>query len=115
MAIMESSQYPSPKQIKNHLEMLDYRDSELVIGLVCAVGADYTPVAESIKELLSRYKYSTQVIKISDLIQRLTDRPLAEPSSEIGRIEAHMDAGNEVCRRTERADIWALAAVGEIA
>ena len=66
-----------PIQIKNSLEKFDYRDSELVIGMVCAVGTDYRPVAKSISDILARFSYSTQIIKVSELIEKLTDQPPA--------------------------------------
>jgi deoxycytidylate deaminase len=102
-----------PTQIKDTLERFDYRDSELVIGVVCAVGTDYRPVAKSIECILARYSYSTQIIKVSGLIEKLTDQTL-DDSSEISRISTRMDAGNHACQETGQHDIWALAAIAEI-
>jgi deoxycytidylate deaminase len=102
-----------PTQIKNALETFDYRDSELVIGVVCAVGTDYRPVAKSIQGILARYSYSTKIIKVSELIERLTDQTL-DNSTEIARISTRMNAGNHACHETDRHDIWALAVIAEI-
>lgn len=102
-----------PLQIKNPLQPLDYQDSELIVGLVCAVGTDYRPVADAIGSTLGRYRYSTQIIKISELIEALTDQPLVD-SPETKRISTRMDAGNYACQKTGRHDIWALAAIAEI-
>lgn len=102
-----------PVQIKNALEKFDFCHSELVIGLVCAVGTDYAPVRLSIEKILSKFKYSSRTIKISNLITRLTGKILpAIP--EIQRIDSLMTAGNELCRQTKRKDIWALASIAEI-
>lgn len=102
-----------PLQIKNPLQELDYRDSELVVGLVCAVGTDYRPVAEAIKSTLAKYRYSAQFVKISELIEAVTDQPLLN-SPETKRISTRMDAGNRACQDAGRHDIWALAAIAEI-
>jgi deoxycytidylate deaminase len=102
-----------PAQIKNAIEKFDFCHSELVIGLVCAVGTDYKPVKLSIEKILSKFNYTSRTIKISDLITRLTDKPLPT-SPETLRIDSLMTAGNELCRQTKRKDIWALAAITEI-
>ena len=102
-----------PPQIKNAVEKFDYCDSELVIGLVCAVGADYGPIKDAIVQILQQYDYAARVIRISDLIPRFTETPLAE-SPETARIAARMTAGNSMCRSTQRKDFWALASIAEI-
>lgn len=102
-----------PPQIKNAVEKFDFPDSELVIGMVCAVGTDYEPIRRSIEKILTKYGYKSTSIKISDLIGRFTDKQL--PSSpETARIASRMTAGNDLCRKTKRKDVWALAAIAEI-
>lgn len=102
-----------PAQVKNPIERFDFPDSELVIGMVCAVGTDYEPIRRSIEKILAKYGYSSATIKISDLITRLADKAL--PSSpETQRINSRMTAGNDLCRKTQRKDIWALAGIVEI-
>jgi len=102
-----------PIQLKDKLEKFDYPDSELVIGVVCAVGTDYRPVVKSIEETLKRYSYSINEIRVSELIEALTDQEL-DDTSEITRISTRMSAGNHACRETGRNDIWALAAIAQI-
>jgi len=102
-----------PIQIKNALEKFDFCHSELVIALVCAVGTDYDPVRLAIEKILSKFNYFSRTIKISNLIARLTGKPLPA-SPETQRIDSLMTAGNELCRQTKRKDIWALAAIAEI-
>ncbi len=102
-----------PLQIKNALERFDFCHSELVLGLVCAVGTDYAPVQLSIEKILSRFNYSSRTIRMSKLIARLTGKVLPE-SPETQRINSFMTAGNELCQQTRRKDIWALASIAEI-
>ena len=102
-----------PLQIKNPIEPFDCIDAELVIGLVCAVGTDYSPVCDSLEKTLQKFRYSTRRVRISALFQKLTECDL-ERSPETLRINSHMDAGNRGCRESGRKDLWALAAVAEI-
>ena len=102
-----------PAQIKNDLEKFEFCHSELVIGLVCAVGTDYAPVRSSIERILNKFSYSSRTTKISDLITRLTGKSVPG-SPETPRIDSLMTAGNQLCQQTKRKDIWALAAVAEI-
>lgn len=100
-------------QIEDKIEAFDFCESELVIGLVYAVGTNYKPLQECIERSLKSHGYNPSFIRISDLIGALTDCPLKE-SPEIARISSRMNAGNSVCRESGRRDIWALAAVAEI-
>jgi len=102
-----------PAQVKNAVEKFDFCDSEVVVGMVCAVGTDYDPVRLSIERILSKFNYLARVIRISDLITRFSDAPLPT-SPETQRIASRMTAGNDLCRETGRKDIWALAAIAEI-
>ncbi len=102
-----------PIQIKNSVERFDFCDSELVIGVVCAVGTDYGPIRDSIVRILQKYSYSSRIVRISDLIPRFTEAALpVGPETE--RISARMTAGNSVCRAKKRKDFWALAAIADI-
>jgi deoxycytidylate deaminase len=102
-----------PSQINDVIEAFDHCESELVIGLVYAVGTDYKPVQQSIEDLLKQHGYRPHSIRISDLIGSLTDYPLLD-DSEFNRVSSRMNAGNAACRDLGRRDIWALAAIAEI-
>jgi deoxycytidylate deaminase len=103
----------SHPQIHGSIESFEFCDSELVIGLVYAVGTNYKPVQDCIEGILRKYGYQPHSIRISDLISTLTREPLLE-DSEVNRISSRMTAGNNTCRDSGRKDIWALAAVAEI-
>lgn len=102
-----------PAQIGDAVEPFDFCESELVIALVCAAGTDYKPVQDCIEALLGKRGYNPNFIRVSDLIQTLTERKLP-CSTEIERISARMDAGNALCRESGRKDLLALAAIAEI-
>lgn len=100
-------------QIAGNVELFEFCESELVIGLVYAVGTDYKPVQQCIENALRSRGYQPHLIRISDLMPSLTSRKL-DDSSEYARISSRMTAGNQACRDTDRKDMWALAAVGQI-
>lgn len=104
---------PTHQQFKNQPEDFDFCDSELVIAFVCAVGTDYGPIRAAVEEILGRYGYKANVIRVSDLIQTLMDVDLVE-EPETARISSRMDAGNAGCRETGRRDLWALATIAKI-
>jgi deoxycytidylate deaminase len=102
-----------PDQVKEPVENFDFPHAELVVGLVCAVGTDYRPIADHLTKALQTFGYKTRVVRISSLIRKFTDYELP-PSPEIERISAHMDAGNRACKDSGRKDLWALAVVADI-
>lgn len=53
-----------------------YSDSEIVIGLVGAVGTELTAIKQIIKERLATFNYSSEEIRISqDIISLFEDIP----------------------------------------
>ncbi|MFO0883589.1 MAG: cytidine deaminase [Pirellulales bacterium] len=72
-------------------------DSELVIGLVCAVGTESRLVIDLLKERLGLAGYRVEVAKISrDVIPRLVEVPF-DAKESFERYSALMTAGNQ-CR-----------------
>ena len=102
-----------PAQIKYPIENFEFCDSELLIAIVCAVGTDYGPIRESLIKILETYGYTANVIRVSELIGKLTSAPLPK-EPEIDRINESMTAGNSACSESGRADIWGLAVVAAI-
>jgi len=100
-------------QIRGNIESFEFCESELVIGLVYAVGTNYKPVQESIEGILKKFGYNPHSIRISDLISTLTKEKLLD-DTELDRVSSRMTAGNNACRNSGRRDIWALAAIAEI-
>ncbi|MDX6636338.1 MAG: hypothetical protein QOF06_2541 [Solirubrobacterales bacterium] len=88
--------------------------SELVIGLVGAVGAELDLVSTDIEIALSDYGYDAQEIRLSRLLSDLAwDEELpAEPLDT--HIWTHMEAGNRLRLCWQRSDALALLALTEI-
>jgi deoxycytidylate deaminase len=73
-----------------------YSDSELVIGLVGAVGTELKKLEEIVIERLKAFKYETEQIRVSnDGIPRIVDVGSFPPGDEYARIDGMMNAGNE--------------------
>jgi len=89
--------------------------SEIVIGLVGAVGTDLDLVSTDIELALDAYGYEAQEIRLSQLLADLDweENLPSEPLDE--HIWTHMDAGNKLRLCWERGDALALLALTEIA
>jgi deoxycytidylate deaminase len=89
------------------------QQTELVIGLVGAVGTDLTLVADELRTELREYDYSVTVLRFSDYLR---DLPWAEDFSdcpEDDRIWLAMDAGTKLREETD-GDALALWAISDI-
>lgn len=83
-----------------------FNDSEIVIGLVGAVGTNLDEIVDIFSERLKRYKYGTQKISVSsDILSRFSSKPIYS-LSEFERLTAYMDVGNDL---REKGDSKAIA------
>lgn len=92
-----------------------FDDSEIVIGLVGAIGTNFRHVTEILTTRFRNLGYEVQVLKIStDVIESLlgdeTDAQTDEHSFD--RIKRLMDAGNDA--RKNHPDMLALGAISKI-
>ena len=86
---------------------------ELVFGLVGALGSDLELVTDTLCDSLSIVDYSCRKIRISQLLHEIDGWEFPETLEE-GRINKHMDKGNELRNSLERGDALALLAIGAI-
>jgi hypothetical protein len=90
-----------------------YADSELVIGLVGAVGTDLSLVSDIICQRLVHYNYTTEEIRISkDIIKDL--KLVKEDTNSCITINSYMTAGNELRKESGDYSVLALAAAAKI-
>ncbi|MFM9961856.1 MAG: cytidine deaminase, partial [Planctomycetaceae bacterium] len=93
--------------------IVDEFASELIVGLVSAVGTENSLVINLLKERLDRAGYTTQVIKVSqDVIPSLCDVP-EHRNDHFNRISSLMDAGNRA-RGAGGDDVLARGAAARI-
>jgi deoxycytidylate deaminase len=88
--------------------------SELVIGLVGAVGTKLTNVTDELRAQLAEYRYTATAIRLSTY---LADLPWAEGFEgryEDERIWLGMEAGTRLRRETNHGDALALWAISDI-
>lgn len=93
----------------------NYNDSELVFGLVGAVGTNLRSVSEIIKDRLKSFSYKTDIIQVSeDVIGKLHPDKVKNSTSEYERIENYINLGNEVREKTGDHSVLALGAASVI-
>ena len=88
--------------------------SELVIGLVGAVGANLSNIVEDLTKCLEKFDYTTQEIHVSELIENFTTIPPFDEDNKFARTDAFMTAGDDARKDTEENAILALAVVDQI-
>lgn len=89
-------------------------ESELIIGLVTAVGTETSLVIDLLKECLGRAGYDMFIVKISkDVIPLLIQVPV-HSNDHFARIGSLMDAGNEARAKANDDAILALGATTRI-
>lgn len=87
----------------------DFKDTELVIGIVNAVGTENRRVLDPLKDRLKGFGYAVEEIRVSDL--------LPAPNGTLGeydRIKHYMSQGDEFRKRTGNNAILAAGAADEI-
>jgi deoxycytidylate deaminase len=88
--------------------------SELMIGLVGAAGSDLPSIAESLRKALNTVGYRAHPVRLSHELHNLTQYAhLPQIVDEAEKINAYMDAGNELRQKTG-ADVMALLAIAAV-
>ncbi|QSX04779.1 cytidine deaminase [Sedimentibacter sp. zth1] len=88
-------------------------NSELVIGIISAVGTDVSKVISLLSDKLKQFKYSVEEIKVSkDVISTFDKNPTLTDSNEYERISKYMNIGDKL--REEDETILMKGAVYQI-
>jgi deoxycytidylate deaminase len=87
------------------------RKPELFFGLVGAVGTDLDKVALILTKAMAAAEYDSKTVKLSDMIRAIDKYKNLPTKYADERIHAHMTAGDELRRITERRDAVALLGV----
>jgi deoxycytidylate deaminase len=88
--------------------------TELVIGLVGAVGIDLDSFASELGSVLSGFDYRTHNLHLTDQLGALKwkQKLVNEPYDE--RVWSYMTAGNKLCKQWDRRDAFGLLAINAI-
>jgi deoxycytidylate deaminase len=92
--------------------LLEYTASEIVFGLVYAVGTDYRSGLDCLSEQIRRFGYDPVEMRMSDYLANMA---AARWKSEQERLTALMDIGDTLRGQSGRGDLVALAAIAKIA
>jgi deoxycytidylate deaminase len=98
--------------------VLDYPEAELVFALVYAVGTEYRPILEFLKDTIRLSGYSVEDHHVSEWFPDISERlrlNLEFPKGpEHQRITSQIEAGNKIREATQRADIFALISASKL-
>ena len=88
--------------------------TELVIGLVGAVGIDLDSFVGELRAVLSGFDYRSHNLHLTDQLPVLEwkSKLISEPYDE--RVWSYMSAGNRLCKKWKRRDAFGLLAVNAI-
>ena len=104
--------------LKNHAQKSfegTYTDTEIVIGLVGAVGTPHGQVVDILTERLKAFNYNTKEIRVShDVIHTLYQDIPDNITSEFERITTYIDKGNKARKDSGDNSILALGVSSEI-
>jgi hypothetical protein len=89
-------------------------ESELVIGLVSAIGTENKQVIDLLTERLNRAGYEVKTIKISRDVIPLLGAVSDQLDKQFARSSSLMDAGNKARSQTNDDSILALGAAAHI-
>lgn len=92
-----------------------FQDSELVIGLVGAVGTELDQVIQLLMQRIAVFNYEPHQVKVSkEIIPEIVDLPQPTSAGEYERISNLMDAGNRARENTGDTSILALGVAAKI-
>lgn len=100
------------------LASLEQDHTELVLGLVGAVGTELSRVETFLREGLQRFGYQPEVVHVTDLFKTFDISGLGielKDAPEYDRIRSRIKAGNRFRELSGRNDIFALYAAQQIA
>lgn len=86
-----------------------FKETELIIGIVNAVGTEYKRVLDPLKDRLKGFGYAVEEIRISSLLSEPSSNP-----SEYERIKHYMNKGDDLRKTTENNAILAAGAAHKI-
>jgi deoxycytidylate deaminase len=89
-------------------------ESELIIGLVCAVGAEKSLIVDLLKERLGRAGYAVRIVKISRDVIPLLQSVTQGINDNFKRISDLMDAGNAARAAADDDSVLALGVAAQI-
>jgi len=96
-----------------------YPEAELVLAIVCPLGAAYDRCVETLENYLGQFGYEASKVRLSDLfddlLSQLGSSVRVDHSSPTQRFKSKILAGNAIRELTACPDTMALLAAGRIA
>lgn len=115
IALDETSTPASSMEFGQTLLGAKFADSELVIGLVGAVGTELKQVIDILMNRLAVFNYVPQQVRVSEeVIPLIVDMPGIGSADEFNRISRLMNAGNAARQKTSDNSVLALGVAAKI-
>lgn len=98
-------------------ERVTHPQPELVFAVASPVGSYLDEFSGLFRDLVSRYGYATNEVRLSKLVERIhTEKVgvIVAPKNEYERIDAFMSAGNKLRQLAAVGEVMALYAIAEI-
>src|SRR5215212_9408119 len=97
----------SDQGIAGAIDILDYPDGELVIGLVAAAGTDLESFERLLADHLKKFNFEHNSIRLSHFLRTIDPTSIGvdlRESPEEVRLNSYMDAGDKL--RGLRQNLW---------
>lgn len=91
-----------------------YQDSEIVIGLVGAVGVDLNQVIDNLKDQFNFFSYNIKMIKISEHVISVLSSEFDAPPKRCDRVNYLIEKGNTLREKTKDNAFMAKAVAANI-
>lgn len=107
---------PDPSEVEQFALEHEMAETELVFGLVGALGTDVDRVSQELHLALEGVDYRASEVRLSGLLREIDwDAPLDETAKFDTYLSTHMDAGDRLRSEWRRPDALALLTVAKIA
>lgn len=87
---------------------------EIMIGLISPIGINLDDVISTLSQSLNVVGYNTNAIRLTDFLTEMGDQFDLSYNSEFERYQKFISAGDALCERTQRKDVFALYGITRI-
>lgn len=109
VATVEAAEVSAPVSLERQFLTTGINQGELIIGIVSAVGTEYTRVTGPLKDRLTGFGYEVEEIRVSSILPRPK-----EQIAEYDRIKHYMNSGDQLRKNSKNNAILAAGVAQKI-
>lgn len=87
---------------------------EAFMGLIAPLGVDLSAVMDALRFALRNVDYDTNELRLTNLIRDYASLFDLNSTNDVERYDKYIAAGDEICRRTARRDVFALYGIAAL-